>query len=210
MSLIVSRGCSSILLRTHSITPRFPRWADLCSIEWQFSLVRIKSHPASLQSHFIISRSPSPCAAQRVALHPNELTVWILHPREHRYFITSKWPCHDAQQKAVVPSTVVASISALHSSSRYRTTSRWPFLDAQCRAVLSRKERLPSWPTLGQHLQDSIRYFTTSKWPPPADQWRKFDPLASVAVTGSSPVSRNDRIRFARSPFLAHAKGFPR
>jgi hypothetical protein len=42
----------------------------------------------------------------------------------------SKCPCQDAQQKAVVPSDVVASILALQLRTRYVTTSKCPFLAA--------------------------------------------------------------------------------
>ena len=41
-----------------------------------------------------------------------------------------KCPCQDAQQKAVVPSDVVASTLTLQLRTRYVTTSKCPFLAA--------------------------------------------------------------------------------
>ena len=38
------------------------------------------------------------------------------------HFMMSKWPCQDAQQNAVVPSEVQASILTLQLVTRYSTT----------------------------------------------------------------------------------------
>jgi hypothetical protein len=51
-----------------------------------------------------------------------------------------KCPCQDAQQKAVVPSDVVASMSILQLRTRYDTIFKCPFL-----AALNAYVNVPVW-----------------------------------------------------------------
>ena len=120
--------------------------------------------------------------------------------------MTSRCPCQLAQQKAVVPSIVLASTLAPFST-KYWTTPSLPFLAAQCSAVRPRNDRFPCCPASGQHEQLSMRCFTTRRWPDPAAQWRHVLPCPSVSRAGSNPVSRMARIRSSSSPLRACSKG---
>ena len=160
-----------------------PRWAALCSTPCPLLFTLIMSHPFPC-SHSMVITSPFPCAAQRTALHPNEFVECTLQPLSKRNSMTEMFPCQLAQQNAVVPSIVAASISTRHSMTKYFTTSKCPFRAAQWSGVLPENDRFARWGWLGSQPHSSRRYRTVSKCPLPAAHMSGDAPLLSMSRDG--------------------------